>query len=234
MPNTNSTTTDTSEVIAAPSKESIARALELMRDSRNAQLSMQAAASAWETRWPNSATFVEATRIPVVATLKGLGALPTTHELALGMMGMHGIKAANHAVQSCDLLICVGARFDDRATGRLNAFAPHAKVIHLDVDRAEISKLRRADVPVIGNLRHALKALSCKLGNIEPWRRECTRIQKSARMGLRRAGHGSVRTRLSEGHFRSRGTTIASWLAMWASTRCGSRNISISTGPRST
>jgi len=119
-------------------------------------------------------TFIETTRIPVVATLKGLGALPTTHELALGMMGMHGTKTANHAVQTCDLLICVGARFDDRATGRLNAFAPNAKVIHLDVDRAEVGKLRRADVPVIGNLRHALTALTCKLGSIEPWRRECT------------------------------------------------------------
>ena len=89
------------------------------------------------------------------------------------------LERSGHAVQTCDLLICVGARFDDRATGRLNAFAPNAKVIHLDVDRAEIGKLRRADVPVIGNLRHALKVLSCRLANIEPWRRECAESKET-------------------------------------------------------
>jgi acetolactate synthase-1/2/3 large subunit len=94
------------------------------------------------------------------------------------MMGMHGTKAANHAVQSCDLLICIGARFDDRATGRLNAFAPHAKVIHMDVDPAEVSKLRRADVPLIGNLRQSLTALACQL-DIESWRRECSAAKET-------------------------------------------------------
>jgi acetolactate synthase I/II/III large subunit len=76
------------------------------------------------------------------------------------------------------LLICVGARFDDRATGRLNGFAPHAKVIHLDVDVAEIGKLRHAEVPVTGNLRDSLKALACSL-DIEPWRRKCLAIKKA-------------------------------------------------------
>ncbi len=150
---------------------SIARAVELMRESRSPVVyaggGIGMAGALAEFR-----KFIDATRIPVVATLKGLGAIPTTHDLALGMMGMHGTKAANHAVQSCDLLICVGARFDDRATGRLNAFAPHAKVIHLDVDPAEVSKLRNADVPLIGDLRQTLAALSCPL-DIEPWRREC-------------------------------------------------------------
>jgi acetolactate synthase I/II/III large subunit len=150
---------------------SIARAVELMRESRSPVVyaggGIGMAGALAEFR-----KFIDATRIPVVATLKGLGAIPTTHDLALGMMGMHGTKAANHAVQSCDLLICVGARFDDRATGRLNAFAPHAKVIHLDVDPAEVSKLRNADVPLIGDLRQTLAALSCPL-DIEPWRSEC-------------------------------------------------------------
>jgi acetolactate synthase-1/2/3 large subunit len=164
---------DTSEEIAEPSKESITRALALMRESRNPVV-YAGGGIGMANALEEFRAFIETTRIPVVATLKGLGALPTTHEFALGMMGMHGTKTANHAVQICDLLICVGARFDDRATGRLNAFAPNAKVIHLDVDRAEISKLRRADVPVIGDLRHALKALTCKLANIEPWRRECS------------------------------------------------------------
>src|SRR5580700_3444542 len=150
---------------------SIARAVELMRESRSPVVyaggGIGMAGALAEFR-----KFIDATRIPVVATLKGLGAIPTTHDLALGMMGMHGTKAANHAVQSCDLLICVGARFDDRATGRLNAFAPHAKVIHMDVDPAEVSKLRRADVPLIGNLHQTLAALAYPL-DIEPWRREC-------------------------------------------------------------
>ena len=116
--------------------------------------------------------FIETTRIPFVATLKGLGSISTKHELALGMMGMHGSKAANHAVQESDLLICIGARFDDRATGRLSGFAPHARVIHMDVDAAEIGKLRHADAPLAGNLRDSLKALSCTL-KIESWRKKC-------------------------------------------------------------
>jgi acetolactate synthase I/II/III large subunit len=122
--------------------------------------------------------FVETRRIPVVSTLKGLGAIPTDHELFLGMMGMHGSKAANHAVQECDLLICIGARFDDRATGRLAAFAPHAKIIHMDADPAEVGKLRRPDAPVTGNLRHALIALSAPT-DCEPWRRHCSALKDS-------------------------------------------------------
>ncbi|MGC1794939.1 MAG: thiamine pyrophosphate-binding protein, partial [Candidatus Acidiferrales bacterium] len=139
---------DEPEVARASEVEdpAIARAIELMRESRSPVVyaggGIGMAGALQEFR-----EFIDATRIPVVATLKGLGSIPTTHPLALGMMGMHGTKAANHAVQACDLLICVGARFDDRATGRLNAFAPDAKVIHLDVDPAEVSKLRRADVP---------------------------------------------------------------------------------------
>ncbi|MGC1630330.1 MAG: thiamine pyrophosphate-binding protein, partial [Candidatus Acidiferrales bacterium] len=111
-----------SDTTAAPELHdpAIARAIELMRESRSPVVyaggGIGMAGALAEFR-----AFINATRIPVVATLKGIGSIPTTHELALGMMGMHGTKAANHAVQSCDLLICVGARFDDRATGRLNA-----------------------------------------------------------------------------------------------------------------
>src|SRR6202167_3527128 len=169
---------DNTEQSADASKESITRALALMRESRNPVV-YAGGGIGMGNALEEFRAFIETTRIPVVATLKGLGALPTTHEAPLGMMGMHGTKTANHAVQTCDRLICVGARFDDRATGRLNAFAPNAKVIHLDVDRAEIGKLRRADVPVIGNLRHALKALSCRLANIEPWRRECAESKET-------------------------------------------------------
>jgi acetolactate synthase I/II/III large subunit len=117
--------------------------------------------------------FVESTKIPVISTLKGLGAVPTRHPLFLGMMGMHGTKASNHAVQACDLLICIGARFDDRATGKLSGFASHAKVIHLDVDRSEVGKLRHADVPLIGDLRKTLPALSAVSLDGDAWRHEC-------------------------------------------------------------
>ena len=105
-------------------------------------------------------TFVDATQIPTVLTLKGLGALPTQHPLNLGMLGMHGSRAANLAVQECDVLIVVGARFDDRATGKLTEFAPHARVVHMDLDACEIGKLRAADVGVRGDLRTTLTKLT--------------------------------------------------------------------------
>lgn len=103
--------------------------------------------------------FVDATQIPTVLTLKGLGALPADHPLNLGMIGMHGARAANLAVQNCDLLFAVGARFDDRATGKLAEFAPHARVVHLDLDAAELGKLRFADAPVRGDLSISLQRM---------------------------------------------------------------------------
>ncbi|HEU4663051.1 MAG TPA: thiamine pyrophosphate-dependent enzyme, partial [Dokdonella sp.] len=99
-------------------------------------------------------------QMPTVLTLKALGALPSGPPLNLGMLGMHGSRAANTAVQECDVLIVVGARFDDRATGKLAGFAPHARVVHMDVDTSEIGKLRRADAGVRGDLRRALAALT--------------------------------------------------------------------------
>ena len=104
--------------------------------------------------------FVDASRIPTVLTLRGLGALPAQHPDYLGMLGMHGTRAANMAVQECDLLIVVGARFDDRATGKLSEFAPFARVIHLDADAYEISKLRTADIALPGDVAAGLAALT--------------------------------------------------------------------------
>ncbi|UCQ57686.1 acetolactate synthase 2 catalytic subunit [Edwardsiella piscicida] len=106
--------------------------------------------------------------MPVAATLKGLGAADDRHPAYLGMLGMHGCKAANLAVQQCDLLIAVGARFDDRVTGRLDAFAPQAQVIHLDIDPAELGKLRQAHVSLCGDLNPLLSALTMPL-DIAPW-----------------------------------------------------------------
>jgi acetolactate synthase I/II/III large subunit len=166
-----------SETTAAPSNQSIAYAKQLLRASER-PVAYVGGGVGMAKAIDELRSFIETAQIPVVATLKGLGSIPTRHELALGMMGMHGTKAANHAVQESDLLICIGARFDDRATGRLNGFAPHAKVIHLDVDSAEIDKLRHADAPVAGNLRDSLKALAVPL-EIEPWRRKCLGMKEA-------------------------------------------------------
>ena len=102
----------------------------------------------------------EETRIPVVTTLMAKGSFPDSHALSLQMPGMHGSKFANWALHRSDLLITVGARFDDRVTGKLEAFAPGAKVIHMDIDPAEISKNRTADVPIVGELREVLPQLT--------------------------------------------------------------------------
>ena len=99
---------------------------------------------------------VKMSSIPVVSSLMGLGCVPATDEGFLGMVGMHGSYAANMAVQECDLLITLGARFDDRVTGKLSAFAPNAKIVHFEVDKAEINKNVPVDYPVFGDLRWSM------------------------------------------------------------------------------
>ncbi|MEU8814147.1 acetolactate synthase large subunit [Actinoplanes sp. NPDC048796] len=101
----------------------------------------------------------ELTGIPVVTTLMALGAFPDSHPQHLGMPGMHGTVPAVYALQKSDLLITLGARFDDRVTGRLDSFAPDAKVVHADIDPAEIGKNRHADVPIVGDARHVIDEL---------------------------------------------------------------------------
>jgi len=100
----------------------------------------------------------ELTHVPVTTTLMGLGAIPSRHPLALGMLGMHGSYATNMAICNCDLLVAIGARFDDRVTGRLNGFAQGAKKIHFDVDPAEVNKNVQVDVALVGDAREALRA----------------------------------------------------------------------------
>jgi acetolactate synthase-1/2/3 large subunit len=121
----------------------------------------------------------ELTGIPVVTTLMARGAFPDDHPLCLGMPGMHGTAAAVTAMQKSDLLIALGARFDDRVTGRVNAFAPHAKIIHVDIDPAEQGKVRKPDVPIVGDCRlvieEMIKAINDLLAeqkqtDITPWR----------------------------------------------------------------
>ncbi|WP_375542899.1 acetolactate synthase large subunit [Corynebacterium glucuronolyticum] len=103
--------------------------------------------------------FAEFTGIPLVTTLMALGAMPKHHPLNMGMPGMHGTVPANAALQRSDLIIAIGTRFDDRVTGDVEAFAPHAKIIHADIDPAEISKIKEADVPIVGDAAEVLRAL---------------------------------------------------------------------------
>jgi acetolactate synthase-1/2/3 large subunit len=112
--------------------------------------------------------FVRLNPMPSVSTLKGLGTIERHDPHYLGMLGMHGTKAANLVVQECDLLIAVGARFDDRVTGKLDTFAPNAKVIHIDIDAAEIHKLRQANAPVRGEIPAVLPQLELSQ-DITPW-----------------------------------------------------------------
>ena len=109
-----------------------------------------------------------ATGIPVTSTLMGLGAFPASHADWLGMLGMHGSFEANHAMHDCDLMICVGARFDDRVTGRIDAFSPGSKKIHIDIDPSSINKVIRADVPIIADSGAALEALIKAWGKTKP------------------------------------------------------------------
>ncbi|WP_336983786.1 MULTISPECIES: acetolactate synthase 2 catalytic subunit [unclassified Cedecea] len=121
--------------------------------------------------------FTSVTGMPSTVTLKGLGAVPADHAFYTGMLGMHGTKAANLAVQECDLLLAVGARFDDRVTGKLNTFAPHAKVIHMDIDPAELSKLRQAHVALQGPLNQLLPALQQPL-HIASWQQHVAALNE--------------------------------------------------------
>ena len=120
--------------------------------------------------------FAERSGIPAVGTLKGLGAIPTDSPSFIGMLGMHGSRAANVAIDNCDLLICVGARFDDRATGKLDSFAAGAKVIHIDGDPAEIGKLRVPEVGIAGDVVQILDRLVA-VPSIAEWSSQC-RAQK--------------------------------------------------------
>jgi acetolactate synthase-1/2/3 large subunit len=139
---------------------------------------------------PAMLELVKRTGIPIVTTLKGIGVVPTNEELYLGMLGMHGTRAANHAVQESDLLIALGARFDDRATGKLNAFAPNAKIIHADIDAAEINKLRKADIAIHGDLKTTIESLSPKVSGIQKWVEQCKADKWEHRFRYNAPGQG--------------------------------------------
>jgi acetolactate synthase I/II/III large subunit len=107
-------------------------------------------------------------RLPVTCTVMGLGAFPAPHEQWLGMLGMHGTRAANYAMDEADLIVAIGARFDDRITGKLSEFAPRAKFIHIDIDPAEISKNVPAHIPIVGDAKNIVPRLTAEYRALEP------------------------------------------------------------------
>ena len=126
---------------------------------------------------PELRELVELVDAPTVCTLMGLGSLGSEHPNFISLPGMHGSYAANMGMYNADLLIALGVRFDDRVTGRLNAFAPHAKIIHVDIDPAEISKIRNADLPIVGDLKRVLPKLSAVLKELKPGAGERTGLK---------------------------------------------------------
>lgn len=161
--------------VAAPST-GVAKAMKLIQAAKKPLLYIGGGV-ALAKAVPEMRRFVTRTGIPAVATLKALGVLSTENPQFIGMLGMHGLRAANLAVQECDLLICCGARFDDRVTGKLDTFAPHAKVIHMDIDPAEIGKLRVADVSLSGCMKATLDMLDPSSLKIAAWKEEVAALK---------------------------------------------------------
>jgi len=116
---------------------------------------------------------VELTDFPITSTLMGLGSYPASGKNWLGMLGMHGTYEANLAMHDCDVMICIGARFDDRITGRLDAFSPNSKKIHVDIDRTSINKIVKVDIPIVGDCAHVLKSM------IDGWKKNKPVVDKA-------------------------------------------------------
>lgn len=126
----------------------------------------------------------EVTGIPVITTLLGIGCFPESHPLSFGLLGLHGMAYANYAVHESDLIVAIGMRFDDRATGKMEEFAPKAKVVHIDIDPAEIGKNIRVTVPIVGDVRHVLERLNKEVSSSshEAWTEQISdwRVQHPA------------------------------------------------------
>jgi acetolactate synthase-1/2/3 large subunit len=137
--------------------------------------------------------------IPVATTLMGKGCFPEDHGLSMGMVGMHGTPYANYALSQADLILAVGARFDDRVTGKLEAFAPHAKYVHIDIDPAEISKNVNIDVPIVGDAKRVLSALLVELKKLElspdrhlPWMNRVEAWKRDHPLVIREPENGQI------------------------------------------
>ncbi|MBN2543254.1 biosynthetic-type acetolactate synthase large subunit, partial [bacterium] len=123
---------------------------------------------------------LEKTKIPTITSLMGIGTIPSSHPLFLGMVGMHGTYAANMAVTDCDLIIGIGTRFDDRVTGKLDTFAPHAEIIHIDIDPGAIARNVPVKIPIVGDARQILEELYPIVGvpAIDEWRKEMLKLKE--------------------------------------------------------
>lgn len=130
---------------------------------------------------------VEKTEVPVITTVMGRGAVPTNHSLFVGNLGMHGAYAANMAVSECDLLFSIGTRFNDRITGKLHAFAPHAKIVHIDIDTASISRNISVDVPIVADAKEAVTKMKeyVETCNTKKWLKEIDAWQKEHPLDMR-------------------------------------------------
>ncbi|HXX38035.1 MAG TPA: biosynthetic-type acetolactate synthase large subunit [bacterium] len=139
---------------------------------------------------PELTAMARRTRIPVTTTLMGKGAFPETDPLALGMLGMHGTAYANYAINGADVILAIGARFDDRVTGRVSDFAPAARFIHIDIDPAEIGKNKPAHVPIVGDAKEALRALDGQVTppDCEAWHRQIAEWKTRYPLRYRQAG----------------------------------------------
>ena len=178
---------------------------------------------------------VEATGFPITSTLMGLGAYPASGKNWLGMLGMHGTYEANMAMHDCDVMLCVGARFDDRITGRIDAFSPGSKKIHIDIDPSSINKNIRVDVPIIGDAANVLgdllqvfkaEAKKPDIKAVVAGDREVARAQFAR--PTRRTTISSCRNTPSSGCSRRRAAATPTSPPKSASTRCGRRSSSAS------
>ena len=169
-----------------PNQRRLAQAAEVISAAERPVLYLGGGLNRAQVPTEDLTELIELIGAPFVTTLTALDVMPSEHPLNLGMPGMHGTVAAVGALQRADVVVCLGARFDDRVTGRPDTFATKASVIHVDVDPAEISKIRTADVPIVGDLADVVPALSTEFrdhvaaegrADIAPWRGEVGRIQ---------------------------------------------------------
>ncbi|HLJ36404.1 MAG TPA: thiamine pyrophosphate-dependent enzyme, partial [Ktedonobacteraceae bacterium] len=174
----------------SPSARAIAQAAQLIKTAQRPVI-MSGHGVILSNAYDELRAFAEKVHIPVITTLLGISGIPDTHPLALGMPGMHGPAHVNQAIGKCDLIIGVGLRFDDRVTGKVSEFAPHARIIHIDIDASEMHKVKVATVPIVADARAALVALadaveqgdhSTWIGEIRAWEaRDNERLQSIQR-----------------------------------------------------
>jgi acetolactate synthase-1/2/3 large subunit len=186
--------------VTRPHSKQVREAARMMMDARQPVLYVGGGVIRAQAA-PSLRKLAELTGIPVVTTLMARGAFPDSHALHLGMPGMHGTVAAVGALQKSDLIVCLGARFDDRVTGHLESFAPNAAIIHADIDPAEIGKNRKADVPIVGDLAEILPELitaieveqaSGKSGDYAAWWSLLNRMRDTYPLGYETFADGTL------------------------------------------